>query len=84
MDNHPSRKGDTYRKLGGRTAADLAAGGVHRPGTAGPVDVDAILDSIADGSEQPEDRWGGANLDPGDHYDPAGIDQAPGRTYSGS
>lgn len=51
-------------QLGGRTAADLAAGGLHvasgRPDT---VDVDALLDEVDDATwESGEDSWGGANL----------------------
>ncbi|WP_433952867.1 Panacea domain-containing protein [Curtobacterium flaccumfaciens] len=54
-----------HRTLGGRTAADLAAGGVH-PGVdsmhADPIDIDAILASIPDAPTA--DQWGGANLVP--------------------
>lgn len=74
-----------HRKLAGRAAADLAAGGVRVPAPSGaePVDVDAILDSIpTDHEEPPADRWGGANLDAGDRYDTAGIADTPGRTYT--
>lgn len=50
-----------HRRLGGRSAADLASGGVHvrQPGVA-LVDVDAILAAIP--FVNPEDDWGGANL----------------------
>lgn len=77
----------SHRKLGGHTAADLAAGGadVRGAGESGPVDVDAILDSFGDAySTDDEDRWGGANLDPGNEYDSDGIIETPGRTYADS
>jgi uncharacterized phage-associated protein len=50
-----------HRRLGGRSAADLAAGGVHIPqAEAEPVDIDAILANLPD--VDPVDEWGGANL----------------------
>lgn len=50
-----------HRRLGGRTAADLAAGGVQaRHLGSEPVDIDAILASLP--SVATEDEWGGANL----------------------
>ncbi|WP_439690450.1 Panacea domain-containing protein [Curtobacterium sp. SP.BCp] len=55
-----------HRRLGGRTAADLAAGGVHPSvdlAHAEPVDIDAILASIPD-ADHTFDDWGGANLEP--------------------
>ena len=51
------------RLLGGRSAADLAAGGVHimsGPLTA-PLDIDSLMDEI-DSDCDVEDEWGGANL----------------------
>ena len=50
-----------HRRLGGRTAADLAAGGVHIGLPADePIDVDALLQSLT--RVEPRDEWGGANL----------------------
>lgn len=77
----------THRRLGGRTAADLAAGGVHvqSPGTVGRVDVDAILASLDDTGADDEDPWGGANLATwADDNDPEGFEQAPKRAYAGA
>ncbi len=56
---------DKNRRLGGRTAADWAAGGVYcsASGAVGPVDVDELLSNIDAPDEQPDDPWGGANLD---------------------
>lgn len=56
----------SHRKLGGRTAADLAAAGIHVRSKAagGPIDVDAILDSLGEEFEDAgDDPWGGANLE---------------------
>jgi uncharacterized phage-associated protein len=50
-------------KLGGHTAADMAAGGIQvpSPSTAGaPVDIDALLRGLPD--FESDDVWGGANL----------------------
>lgn len=53
------------RLLGGRRAADLAAGGIHvRASSASPeepLDVDALLRDIPDFLPD-DDPWGGANL----------------------
>lgn len=72
------------RRLGGRTAADLAAGGVYRrrDDASGPVDVDAILAEL-DGAEVTDDPWGGANLHhvPDGHYDGP---HHPIRSYAGA
>jgi uncharacterized phage-associated protein len=76
-----------HRRLGGRTASDLAAGGIDVRGDreAGPVDVDEILESLGDEySDSGTDRWGGANLDPGDQYDTEGIVHECGHTYADS
>lgn len=54
-----------HRRLGGRTAADLAAGGIHlRTGqVAEPVDVDALLDGLGEEFDETGDNpWGGANV----------------------
>jgi len=53
------------RKLGGRTAADLAAAGifVRAKDARGPTDVDGILDSLGvEYEDVGDDPWGGANL----------------------
>lgn len=57
-----------HRRLGGRSAADLAAGGVHvRQFDAPPVDVDALLANLP--HVEPDDEWGGANLAHADDAD---------------
>jgi uncharacterized phage-associated protein len=73
------------RQLGNRTAADLAAGGIHirAPHKTGPVDVDEILASLPDEYDDPgEDCWGGASLEPADQYDDSGIVHEPRRAYA--
>lgn len=75
-----------YRKnrtLGGRTAADLAAVGVYvrRPDVVGPVDIDAILESITDDLPSAPDPWGGGNLADASQYDSGGIEQQAQREY---
>lgn len=54
-----------HRTLGGRTAADLAAGGLHVRAAAdaghSPIDIDALLAEIPE--FEAKDSWGGANLD---------------------
>ncbi|MCP2096059.1 putative phage-associated protein [Actinosynnema pretiosum] len=75
------------RKLGGRTASDLAVGGVHlrAPRAVPPVDVDAILQSLSEEWHEPGDNpWGGASLEIGDEYDADGIVREPGRAYTDS
>ena len=72
-----------HRRLGSRTAADLAAGGIHLRAfeVSEPVDVDAILNSINDDDDlDDEDPWGGANLHP---VDLEGAEQGPERAYAG-
>lgn len=70
------------RRLGGRTAADLAAGGIHLRGErTGPVDIDAILASLPD-EEPTEDPWGGASLESGDQYEEDGIQHKAARVYA--
>lgn len=72
------------RQLDSRTAADLAAGGIHLHSPHGPgsVDVDEILASLPEEYDDPgEDRWGGASLDVGDQYDDSGIVREPQRMY---
>lgn len=77
----------THRLLGGRTAADLAAGGIHVRShhDAEPLDVDAFLDSLSSEYRDagPND-WGSANVDPGHGYDTEGLAEHSTRTYSGS
>lgn len=55
-----------HRLLGGRTAADLAAGGIYvwqAPHDARPIDVDAIFAALDSQLVDPgTDCWGGANL----------------------
>ncbi|MFC4951252.1 Panacea domain-containing protein [Pseudonocardia sp. GCM10023141] len=67
------------RMLGGRTAADLAVGGIHlqSQSAADPVDVGALLASLDAALADPgEDPWGGANLPPVDDLDMEGIETA--------
>lgn len=75
-----------HRRLGDRTAADLAAGGidVRDSRVAGPVDVDSLLASLSDEDDDSGvDPWGGANLEPGDQYDDSIVRQR-GRLYADS
>lgn len=75
-----------HRRLGGRTAADLAAVGVFlsSPGATGPVDVDEILESLGDGYSDPgSNPWGSANLDSGQDYDAEGIRKECHRAHTG-
>lgn len=77
----------SHRRLGGRTAADLAAVGVYVRShkATEPVDVDAILESLGDEYGDPgEDQWGGANLHDGQTYEADGIEQVAHRTYAGA
>lgn len=77
----------THRLLGGRTAADLAAGGLHLRNlqASGPVDIDRIFDSLGDEFDDPgDDPWGGANLDLGERYDDNGIETSQRRSYAGA
>jgi len=56
-----------HRVLGGRTAVDLAAGGIHvrNLGSADPIDVDALLADLGDEFDEIDDSpWGSANLQP--------------------
>lgn len=76
------------RKLGGRSAADLAAGGVHIRAsgtTVEPLDIDAFLASLGDEfNEVGGDAFGGANLalDESDNKD--GIETEARRSYQGA
>lgn len=75
------------RKLGNRTASDLATGGIYMGNfrKAKPVDVDAILGSLSEEYDDPGvDRWGGASLDSGEKYDAQGIDRQTRRVYADS
>ncbi|WP_432978393.1 Panacea domain-containing protein [Dactylosporangium sp. CA-233914] len=77
----------SHRRLGGRTAADLAAAGVHlaSPATAGPVSVDEILDSLGDALSDPgDDAWGGANLASALDYNADGIRKERRRAHAGA
>ena len=76
-----------HRRLGGRTAADLAAVGVHlsSPTTAGPVDVDEILQSLGDAYTDPgENPWGSSNLDSGRQFNTDGIRRERRRAHAGA
>lgn len=59
-----------HRVLGGRTAVDLAAGGVHvrnAGSPADPIDVDSLLAMLGDDFDELDDSpWGTANLQPVD------------------
>lgn len=73
----------TERTLGGRTAADLAAGGVPEPSATirEPLDVDALLASLEGTALTDTDAWGGANLADSSQYDNEGIEHQPRRPY---
>lgn len=74
-----------HRKLGGRSAADLAAGGIHLRSAkvVGSVDVDAILSALGDDLDDlSDDPWGGANLDLGSGFDADGIEYSPRRAHA--
>lgn len=76
-----------HRRLGGRTAADLASVGVYlaSPVAVGPVDVDEILRSLGDGYSDPgENPWGSANLASGQHCDADGIRKEHHRAHAGA
>jgi len=76
-----------HRRLGGRTAADLAAGGIHvsSPASSGPVDVDGILRALGDGYQDPgDDPWGGSNLDSGREFSADGIRKERRRAHAGA
>lgn len=51
-----------HRILDGRTAVDLAAGGIHVESTDTAHDYDELLALLDD--DLPDDTWGGANLHP--------------------
>lgn len=74
-----------HRRLGNRTAADLAAGGVHVRSheVSEPVDMNAILDEIED-DDPGDDPWGSANQFVLESSDTGGIEQARQRAYSGA
>lgn len=73
------------RRLGGRTAADLAAGGVHvRRADAAPPDVGAILEGLgSDLDDAGDDPWGSANLHDATSYESDHADAHPRRSYAG-
>jgi uncharacterized phage-associated protein len=74
-----------HRKLGGRTAADLAAVGMlaHSSEEPEPLDIDAFLDGLDPEFHDPGvDLYGGANLETPDSHDTAGIATAPQRRYA--
>jgi len=62
----------SHGNLGGRTAADLAAGGVFVKPSASVerIDIDALLASLGSvGADEEKDPWGGANLVPATGHD---------------
>lgn len=76
-----------HRRLGGRTAADLAAAGVYlaSPGPVEPVNVDEMLSSLGDEFSEPgEDVWGGANLHDAHQYQTEGIQKQRRRAHAGA
>lgn len=79
-----------HRKLGGRTAADLAAGGIHlrAAGSAElePFDIDSFLEGLGDKYDDCDaDAFGGANLEIPEHRrDAAGLATEPRRAYQGA
>lgn len=76
-----------HRRLGGRTASDLAAVGLYlgSPTVSGPVDVDAILGSLGDEYSDPGDNpWGSSNLDSGEQYSAEGIRRERRRAHAGA
>ena len=76
-----------HRTLGGRTAADLAVGGLHvlDRSVNKATDVDALLESLGEEYDTPgQNLWGGANLDCGESYDDSGIETGTRRSYAGS
>lgn len=75
----------SHRRLGGRTAADLAAGGIHIRATEAVrrVDVDELLDSLGDeGMDAGDDPWGGGNLQDSSRLDAEGIEHESRRSYA--
>ncbi len=76
------------RKLGGRTAADLAAGGLHLMSHASvdPIDVDGILAGLSFGAymDVGHDQWGGANLVDSEKLEVDGVQEGRHRSYSGA
>lgn len=76
-----------HRRLGGRTAADLAAAGIYfaAPESTGLVDVTEILASLPGAFSDPgQDVWGGANLDSGHGYNNDGIQKERRRAHAGA
>jgi uncharacterized phage-associated protein len=76
-----------HRRLGGRTAADLAAVGIFlsAPAADGPVNVDEILQSLGDLYANPGNNpWGSSNLDSGQHFDAEGIRRERRRAHAGA
>jgi len=76
-----------HRRLGGRTASDLAAVGIYlgSPVATGPVDVDEILGSLGDEFSDPgHNPWGSSNLDSGQQYSADGIRRERCRAHAGA
>lgn len=72
-----------HRQLGGRSAADLAAGGVHLRSSdaVGPVDVDSILAQLGQDVDD-DDPWGAGNLTDSRDYGSEGIDTESKRSFA--
>ena len=78
-----------HRRLGGRTAADLAAGGVHvgslANGEPEALDIDAFLDSLGPEFNEPgTNPYGSANLAVAAGSGADGIEETAKRTYAGA
>lgn len=76
-----------HRRLGGRTAADLAAVGIYisSPTAVGPIDVDQLLASLEDVDLDAGDSvWGSTNLESSSHYGADGIGKERRRAHAGA
>ncbi len=75
-----------HRRLGGRTAADWAAAGIHVSSMShdGPIDVDEILRGFDDDLLDPGvSDWGSSNLEP-KQYAADGIGKERRRAHAGA
>jgi uncharacterized phage-associated protein len=76
-----------HRRLGDRTASDLAAGGLYVRASRHneTIDVDSIIASLDSKYWNLEtDLWGGANLNTSEHFDAEDIQQTHRRSYTGA
>lgn len=77
-----------HRLLGGRTAADLAAGGIDTRDArrdVEPIDVDAIFRTLGPEFTEPgDDPWGGANLQSAAGFESGDIENSATRIYAGA